>query len=162
MDPLFQKLNFKSQDKLLVLHAPEGFGPHVQAMKALAEVLTQADEVHSPLAFAMAFVTTQAQVDQTALQLAPWLEGDVTLWFCYPKGSSKRYRCDFNRDTGWAVLGTLGFEPVRQVAIDEDWSALRFRRVQYIRTITRHADGTLTEEARQRTIHPSKGPQAGT
>jgi hypothetical protein len=35
------------------------------------------------------------------------------------------------------VLGDAGFEPVRQVAIDEDWSALRFRRVEYIKSMTR-------------------------
>ena len=28
----------------------------------------------------------------------------------------------------------FGFDTVRQVAIDEDWSALRFRRAEYIRS----------------------------
>jgi hypothetical protein len=27
-----------------------------------------------------------------------------------------------------------GFDSVRQIAIDEDWSALRFRRVEYIKS----------------------------
>lgn len=26
-----------------------------------------------------------------------------------------------------------GFRPIRQVAIDEDWSALRFRRVEFVK-----------------------------
>ena len=69
--------------------------------------------------------------------MAPRLEGDAILWCAYPKGSSTRYTCEFNRDTGWASLGTAGFEPVRQIAIDEDWSALRFRRAQYISTLRR-------------------------
>jgi len=30
-------------------------------------------------------------------------------------------------------LKALGFETVRAVAIDEDWSALRFRRVEFIK-----------------------------
>jgi hypothetical protein len=64
-------------------------------------------------------------------------EGDAILWFCYPKGTSKKYTCDFNRDTGWASLGQLGWEPVRQVAIDDDWSALRFRNPDFIKTMTR-------------------------
>jgi len=59
-------------------------------------------------------------------------DGDPLLWFAYPKGSSKKYRCAFNRDTGWDVLKSLGFDTVRAVAIDEDWSALRFRRVECI------------------------------
>ena len=56
------------------------------------------------------------------------------VWFAYPKGTSKRYTCDFNRDTGWQVIRDAGFDSVRQVAIDEDWSAMRFRRVEYIKS----------------------------
>jgi hypothetical protein len=58
------------------------------------------------------------------------------IWFAYPKASSKRYRCEFNRDTGWAAVRAVGFDTVRQVAIDGDWSALRFRRIEYIKTPT--------------------------
>jgi len=35
------------------------------------------------------------------------------------------------------VLGKSGFEPVRMVAIDEDWSALRFRKPENIKKMTR-------------------------
>jgi hypothetical protein len=52
----------------------------------------------------------------------------------YPKGTSKCYTCDFNRDSGWDVIRNAGFDSVRQIAIDEDWSALRFRRVEYIKS----------------------------
>jgi hypothetical protein len=55
------------------------------------------------------------------------------LWIAYPKGTSKRYACQFNRDSGWDVIRDAGFESVRQVAIDEDWSALRFRRLAYVK-----------------------------
>jgi hypothetical protein len=65
--------------------------------------------------------------------LAGKAEGDALLWFAYPKGTSKNYQCDFNRDTGWSVIRDAGFDTVRQVAIDDDWSALRFRRVEYIK-----------------------------
>ena len=58
------------------------------------------------------------------------------------------YKCDFNRDNGWTRLGELGFEPVRQVAIDDDWSALRFRRVGFIKTMTRSF--AMTEEGKAR------------
>ena len=34
-------------------------------------------------------------------------------------------------------MGEAGFEPVRMVAIDEDWSALRFRRAEFIKNMTR-------------------------
>ena len=87
--------------------------------------------------FALAFATAQAEVDRLAKLLSAKAEGDALLWFAYPKGTSKKYQCDFNRDTGWCVLKSAGFDTVRAVAIDEDWSALRFRRVEFIKPITR-------------------------
>jgi hypothetical protein len=68
----------------------------------------------------------------------------------YPKGTSKNYKCDFNRDTGWAALGASGFEPVRMIAIDEDWSAIRFRRVEFIKTMTRDPNSRLSEKGKAR------------
>src|SRR6266481_751103 len=41
------------------------------------------------------------------------------LGVAYPKGTSKKYSCDFNRDDGWEVLRQAGFDSVRQVAIDD-------------------------------------------
>ena len=48
------------------------------------------------------------------------------------------------------MLGGAGFEPVRQVAIDEDWSALRFRRVAHVKSLTRSKAMALTDEGKQR------------
>ncbi len=44
-------------------------------------------------------------------------------------------------------MGAVGFEGVRQVAIDEDWSALRFRRVEYIKRMTRDPKRAMTKAA---------------
>jgi hypothetical protein len=38
------------------------------------------------------------------------------------------------------------FEPVGMVAIDEDWSALRFRRVEFIKTMNRPESVRLTKK----------------
>jgi hypothetical protein len=45
------------------------------------------------------------------------------LWVAYPKGN----RTDLNRDSLWPILGEYGMRPISQVAVDEVWSALRFR-----------------------------------
>jgi hypothetical protein len=87
--------------------------------------------------FALAFTQQQAELDRLSKLLAAHSSGDVVLWFAYPKGTSKRFTCEFNRDTGWHVIRDAGFASVRQVAIDEDWSALRFRRSEYIKASAR-------------------------
>ncbi len=78
------------------------------------------------------------------------------MWIAYPKGTSKRYACEFNRDTGWRALGRLGFEPVRQIAIDEDWSALRFRRADFIKSMTRAADRAISATGKAKAVQSAK------
>ena len=126
MSPLFAKLNLKQQDEILVLNLPESFEPELETLEGIT-VLDDPDDSDS-IAFALVFVTQQVEIDDFAEAIAPKAKSDVILWFAYPKITCKKYKCDFDRDTGWATLGQLGFEGVRQVAIDADWAALRFRR----------------------------------
>jgi hypothetical protein len=44
-------------------------------------------------------------------------------WVAYPKGN----KADINRDTLWPILTEYSMRPIGQVAVDEIWSALRFR-----------------------------------
>jgi hypothetical protein len=137
MPSVFDKLNLKQQREILVIDAPASFEPELARLRDVA-VLRDPEQA-GPIQFALAFATRQAEVDRLSRQLAARAKGDALIWFAYPKGSSKRYRCEFNRDTGWDVLRAAGFDTVRAVAIDADWSALRFRRVEYIRSVAKVA-----------------------
>lgn len=148
MDAIFKKLNYKGQSTIHVLNAPASFVGSLQSIEPLATVKHEISEAVA-VEFAIAFAIKQAEVDAAAHAICPKLKGDAVVWMCYPKGSSKRYKCEFNRDTGWAAMGQYGLEPVRQVAIDEDWSALRFRKVDFIKNFTRQF-GALSEEGKAR------------
>jgi hypothetical protein len=52
-------------------------------------------------------------------------------WAAYPKKSSG-IETDITRDRGWEALYDAGLRPVRQIAIDDAWSALRFRRPEHV------------------------------
>ncbi len=143
MPTVFEKLNLKDQREIVVLDAPPSFAAETSTLRGVV-VLSKIPA--RPVGFALAFVTRLADVEARAAQIAARAEGDAVVWFAYPKGSLKRYKCEFNRDTGWAALGGHGFEPVRQVAIDEDWSALRFRRATFIKTLKRDPKAALSPE----------------
>lgn len=51
------------------------------------------------------------------------LTAPAVMWVAYRKGG----RSDINRDTLWPIVLEYGLRPNGQVAIDEEWSALRFR-----------------------------------
>jgi hypothetical protein len=50
---------------------------------------------------------------------------DRLAWIAYPK--AKKLGTDLNRDILAREMTALGTDPVRQVSLDETWSALRFR-----------------------------------
>jgi hypothetical protein len=149
MDAVFKKLNFKDQKQVLVLNAPESFGLYLDSIKAEAEIFYQPEGLEK-VEFFIGFATRQREVDEMAMKVCPKLSGDAIFWICYPKGTSKKYKCDFNRDNGWAVLGKFNLEGVRMVAIDEDWSALRFRRLEFIKNLSRNEKMVLSEAAKER------------
>ena len=135
MTAIFKKLNLKDQAKIVVLNAPSSFEAELAYVEGV-EIRRRLTGIKT-LTFALAFVTKQKEVDTLAEGITAKAEGDAILWFAYPKGTSKNYTCDFNRDTGWALLSKNGFRGVRQVAIDDDWSALRFRRTEFVKTGSR-------------------------
>lgn len=147
MTAVFKKLNFKGQKRIYILNAPSSFESELEAMRIATEVvdaLAKAKDV----AFVMIFATKQKEVDDFAGRIAKVTASDAIVWIAYPKGTSKNYKCEFHRDNGWAQMGVHGFEPVRMVAIDHDWSALRFRRVEHIETMTRSS--AITEAGKKR------------
>ena len=131
MGPVFAKLNLKDQAEVVVLQAPLSFEPELSwlADRRVVRDVTEVGEVR----FALVFAYMKSELDALSAALVAKAEGDAVLWFAYPKRTSKRYKADFDRDHGWEVLHAGGFEPVRQVAIDADWSALRFRRSELVR-----------------------------
>ena len=129
--PLFKKLNLGAHQEIAVFNAPESFESELKQLKGVK--IARDPSKPKGVKFGLAFAVTQAQLDRASKILAAASEGDAVIWFAYPKGSSKRYSCEFNRDSGWNVIRAAGFESVRMVAIDEDWSALRFRRLEYVK-----------------------------
>jgi hypothetical protein len=137
MSDIWKKLNLTSQEQIAVINAPHSFAANLDRLSDVA-VVSDGGKV-SAVSFLLAFVTTLKEVERLAKQVGRKAPGDAIVWFAYPKQTSRRYRCEFHRDTGWQALHEAGFKPVRQVAIDEDWSAIRFRRVEFVKNTRRTA-----------------------
>jgi len=146
---VFKKLNLKDLKQIVVVNAPESFESELAQLEdiQICRNLMNLAEVD----FFLGFATRQHDLNQMARVVTTKARGDAIIWFAYPKKSSKKYSCDFNRDTGWTELGRAGYEGVRMVAIDEDWSALRFRHVKFIKTLDRDSDRAMSEEGKKRT-----------
>lgn len=148
MDALLAKLNFKAHRRVLVLDAPEEAAALLASLQAEGEISVN-PKAKGPFDFTLVFLKNCADLTK-AVAAAGLLAEDAPFWCCYPKKSSKRYTSDLSRDGGWQPLGDLGFEPVRQVALDEDWSALRFRKAEKIERLTRSVDFAMSEVGKAR------------
>lgn len=147
MNAILKKLNYKAQEEIFVLNAPGSFQEEIKEIGASVTV-KQKLPLKGARSFVLAFFTRQKDLESQVPKIVNMLEEDGVLWIAYPKKTSKKYACDFNRDSGWALLAALGFEPVRMIAIDEDWSALRFKKAGQIKTMTRSS--ALSKEGKAR------------
>jgi hypothetical protein len=150
MNAVVKKLQYKLQSLVLITQAPETFADVMKAFAATADVHTE-HRKGTYYAFVIHFVQKPADVQKAAKMISSSLEADGVLWMAYPKKTSKKYKAEITRDDGWQALGDHGFEPVTLVSIDDDWSALRFRKVDFIKTMTRRTEMTLSKEGKQKT-----------
>lgn len=150
MNPILKKLNVKDQSEGFILNAPPTVADIIKDWSSELKISDALPDTAQSAGFVLAFVQSQEQINQMVPSIDSKLLPDGLFWIAYPKGSSKRYQCDFNRDKGWDILGKLGYEGVRQVAIDEDWSALRFRKTGFIKSLTRSEKMALSKEGKER------------
>ena len=122
MGALSAKLQIRPGMKVALVNAPaEG----VARLEPLPDgaTISRAATVDAVIAFAK----DDAELRRIASRAIAAVKADGLLWIAYPKGSAK-LKTDLNRDV---LRGTVaerhGLEGVSLVAIDETWSAMRFR-----------------------------------
>ena len=133
MKDLLDKLNYKDYRRIAVINAEPKFLR--EASKELIGVIIDNEiDQRCPYQFMILFVRSASEVTDLAPKALHNLTADGVLWFCYPKKSSKIFSAGLERDKGWNTLNHLGFYGIRMVSIDEDWSAMRFRNIKYIKS----------------------------
>ncbi|MFC1619296.1 hypothetical protein ACFL45_05060 [Candidatus Neomarinimicrobiota bacterium] len=123
-----KKLRLKDDQRALFLHAPEGY------LKQLGPAGKGADTVPYPdveYDFVQLFVRDGEELEQCLATALAAVTFDGLLWICYLKQSSG-VKTDLNRDILRKLMEPTGWRPVSQVALDEVWSAVRFRPEQQV------------------------------
>lgn len=135
---VLEKLGLKPGATTRVIGAPgdlqDLFGPHVGRGKG-------------PVDWALLFVRDAAAIEAAALPALGLYRRGGHLWFAYPKKTGA-IRTDVSRDHGWEPVTSRGLLPVTLVAIDDTWSALRFRHREEIETLTRRSERPGGERGR--------------
>lgn len=123
---LAKKLQVKPAMRLLLLNAPPDVAERLAPLPDAAQFIALGAE-GGDADVVLCFVQDSTELHQQAARALAAVTREGLLWFAYPKGASG-VPTDLNRDAGWEAVTGAGWEPVRQIAVDATWSAVRFRR----------------------------------
>jgi hypothetical protein len=118
--PVAERLQVKGQRRLAVL----GASPDLDSAVGAREVRAKVADADVVLCVAPDQAFLKAELPKI-LRAAP---PTAILWVAYPKLSSS-LASDLSRDGIRALALSHGLDTVSQIAIDDDWSALRLKRV---------------------------------
>ncbi|HIH44036.1 MAG TPA: hypothetical protein HA257_02825 [Candidatus Methanoperedenaceae archaeon] len=121
---ILRKLKHKEGYASLIMNAPAEYSGLPGVIGASNEPATGKYE------FALVFVSSRAEADTLGPKAAGALKYDGVLWMAYPRGKAK---ADISRDRGWEALAGRGLRPMSLVALDDTWSALRFRPLEAVK-----------------------------
>jgi hypothetical protein len=113
-----RKLQLTAGTRVALVAVPDGVDLPLPDDVTATGAVSDADAV-------IAFVRTASELDGAAGAALEAARADRLAWIAYPKAG--RLGTDLNRDRLAAAARERGAQPVRQVSVDETWSALRFR-----------------------------------
>ena len=119
--PVAERLQVKGERRLAVVGASAALEKTVGAATARAD-LARADVV-------LLFASDRAGLEGKLPDVLKTMQKATILWVAYPKLSSG-LAADLSRDIIHALAPGYGLDTVSQIAIDEDWSALRLKRIK--------------------------------
>ncbi len=128
---LLAKLRINPLLPLYLLHAPQIM--HKELANAdFIKRLPQKEKVRQVLFFAMDKNTLLKELPG----ILEVLVDDAIFWIVYPKKTGD-IRSDLGRDESWKEVYKFGWEGIASSAIDNDWTALRFRHHSLIKNLKR-------------------------
>lgn len=123
-----RKMKFNREEKGLVSYPPNEIRKDI--MDAGLEIDFNCDNDRK-YPFVLTFFFSNFDVEQYGIHTLNSVSEDGMLWMAYPKKSSKLYS-DLTRDSGWSLIQDAGWVGVSLIAIDDDWSAMRYIRSENV------------------------------
>lgn len=124
---LIKKLQIKSGARLWLVNVPEDLADAITA-GAEVEPVKAGDRCDG----AVVFADSPIEVEELVPRVLKAVPKDGLVWFAYRKGAAGK-ASGLSRDAGWEPLRAAGWDTVRSVSIDDDWTGLRFRPNELIR-----------------------------
>jgi hypothetical protein len=122
-NPVARKLGMNPGMRGLIIGPPPGY---LKLLESLPDGLTVSSRAHGMYPFVQVFATRLSEISRFAQRLSKHAAPNALVWISYPKKTSK-LAGNLSRDVIRKAMSGAGWRAVSIVAIDEVWSALRFR-----------------------------------
>ena len=130
VNPIVKKLGMKSGMRALVMAAPDGYLNRLTPLPEGVEIVTKPAGTYEFIQF---FATRMAEIKKTTPSLLQRAAPGAVFWITYPKKTAG-VDSDLSRDILAAAMTDKGWRPVSIVALDDVWSALRFRPIADVKS----------------------------
>jgi hypothetical protein len=119
--PVAERLQVKGERRLAVVGASAAVDSKIGVKKQRCDI-SEADVI-------LLFAADRGQLDSLLPRMLGKSPKDAIIWIAYPKLTSK-LAGDLNRNVIHALAAKSGLDTVSQIAIDDDWSAMRVKRIR--------------------------------
>ncbi|WPV01048.1 YdeI/OmpD-associated family protein [Mucilaginibacter sp. cycad4] len=129
MNALAKKLLIKPNSRWLLQNAPANYLESLSPLPDGAEAIFNTDGGFDGIQL---FVTNSTELASELKVITPMLKADTIFWIIYPKKSSG-IQTDLEMMSTWDAPAQYGLRPVASAAVNEVWTALRFRPIEAVK-----------------------------
>jgi hypothetical protein len=142
MNALAKKLQMKPNTRWLLHNAPANY---LESLEPLPDNVEIAHNTAGSFNGIQLFVTNSVELADELKVIAPLLKNDTILWIIYPKKNSG-ITTDLEMMSSWDAPTQYGIRPVASVAVNEVWTALRFRPADQVKVSAGRNDAVRNNE----------------
>ena len=147
-NPLIKKLQIKNDHSLLIADCPAELKPLFDGLPA-----EYASPAGKKFDVVLLFAHNELEILEQIPRADTALNGDGLLWLGYPKQSGS-IPSELSRDKVWEALKPLGFEPVRLISLNHDWSCMRLRKAEERKKASKFAQDPPGVDRNNKTVIP--------
>lgn len=122
--PFAKRLGLRKGSRIRLVNAPARFEKRLAPLPDGAKLIHKG---HEPCDVVHLFARSVDELRDLAAGTIEMVKPGGAVWISLPKAGSG-VKTDLTRDLVWEIMSERGMHPVAQIAIDNAWSAIRFRR----------------------------------
>lgn len=120
---LFNKMGIRAGQHTLILNAPAEYQEKLEALPTGVEFASLPQDGYDCMHL---FIQDANELDNLISKALASIPYDGLFWLSFPKRNA-RPETGLSREIVWDKMEKYGLQPVAQVSVDENWTAIQFR-----------------------------------